>query len=61
MQLSDYELRKSMAQALWLNYFNQTLFATGVITESQRNQLKRSIMARHPSPASIKPYRCDNC
>lgn len=58
--MSDYELRKAMAQVLWLNYFNQTLFEKGVITESQRNQLKRSIMARHPSPvfsapAQVKP------
>lgn len=47
-RMSDYELRKSMAQVLWLNYFNQTLVEAGIITERRRNQLKRSIMARCP-------------
>lgn len=33
---------------MWLNYFNQTLYEQGIITESERNRVKNMISARNP-------------
>ena len=38
-----------MAEKLWLNYFNQSLYEKGFLAEGQRNRLKRIIDSRKPS------------
>lgn len=41
--------RKEAAEAIWLLYFNQTLFEKGLITEAVRNRMKLRIEVRKPS------------
>lgn len=40
---------KSLAEQLWLAYFNSYLFEHGVITESARNRMAIQIKNRKPS------------
>ena len=40
------ELKRLTAEKLWLNYFNQTLYEKGFLTEGQRNRLKLIIDSR---------------
>ena len=47
------EQKKLMAEKLWLNYFNQTLYEKGCITEGQRNRLKLMIDSRRPSAKNV--------
>ena len=47
--MTNEQKRVAMAEKLWLNYFNQTLFEKGYITEPQRNRLKVLIDSRKPS------------
>lgn len=46
---TNEQKRIEMAEKLWLEYFNQTLYEKGYITESQRNQLSIIIENRKPS------------
>ena len=48
-QLTNEQRRKEMAEKLWLNYFNDTLFQQSIITEAERNRLKSKINSRKPS------------
>lgn len=45
------QTKKSMAEQLWLNYYNQTLFENGLITEAERNRMKNMINALMPPAA----------
>lgn len=54
-KLSHEEQRKKVAEELWLNYFNQTLFESGLITEQMRNKMTSQICSR--SSASGKQKR----
>lgn len=47
--MTNEQKRIAMAEKLWLDYFNQTLYEKGYITESQRNRLKNMIESRKPS------------
>jgi hypothetical protein len=38
--------QQRVMENLWLSYFNDTLFAKGVITESERNRMRVKIKAR---------------
>lgn len=38
--------KKSMAEQLWLHYFNAILYEKGLITESQRNRIYNMIGTR---------------
>ena len=51
--MTNEQKRIQMAEKLWLNYFNQTLFEKSYITEAERNRLKNRIESRKPS-ANIK-------
>ena len=51
--MTNEQQKKAMVEKLWLNYFNQTLYEKGYITEAQRNRLKNRIDSRKPS-ANIK-------
>jgi hypothetical protein len=51
-ELTVEQRKKEMAELMWLNYFNQTLFEKGLITEIERNRMKNSISRRRPSHRS---------
>ena len=44
--LSNEQRRMIEAERIWLNYFNQTLFEKGIISESLRNRMKNKINGR---------------
>ena len=44
--------QKDVAEQIWLNYFNESLYKQGIITEAERNRLKNMISCRRPSPTS---------
>lgn len=48
-ELTKEQQRKAMAELMWLNYFNQTLYEKGLITEAERNKMKNNISRRRPS------------
>lgn len=48
-ELTVEQQKKNMAELMWLNYFNQTLFEKGVINENERNRMKNNISRRRPS------------
>lgn len=43
--------KKHVAEQIWLNYYNQTLFEKGLITETERNRMKNLIYGLAPSAA----------
>lgn len=45
-RLSAEQQKKLMAEEMWLNYFNQSLFMRGVITETERNRIANMIASR---------------
>ena len=45
-KLSAEQQKKLMAEEMWLNYFNQSLFMGGVITETERNRIANMIASR---------------
>lgn len=38
--------KQAVIEQLWLTYYNDTLFAKGLITEQQRNQMRVRIKSR---------------
>lgn len=40
---SNEQWKKSVAEQIWLHYYNQTLYEQGVITETERNRMKNLI------------------
>ncbi len=36
---NNEQLRRLMAERLWLHYYNQTLFEKGLISEKERNRI----------------------
>ena len=40
---SNEQRKKSVAEQIWLHYYNQTLYEQGVITETERNRMKNLI------------------
>ena len=42
----DEQKKQTVIEQLWLNYFNDTLFAKGIITEDQRNRMRLTIKNR---------------
>ena len=51
-ELTTEQQKKELAELMWLNYFNQTLYKKGIITESERNRIKNTISRRRPSHKS---------
>lgn len=51
-ELTLEQQKKEMAELMWLNYFNQTLYEKGLITETERNKMKINISRRRPSHKS---------
>ena len=41
--------KQSIMERLWLTYYNDTLYAQGVITEEERNKMRVKIKARAAS------------
>ena len=52
---SPREQKIGMAENLWLLYFNNTLFAQGLITEQERNQMAHRISQRKSSAKNYHP------
>lgn len=53
--------KKTIAEQIWLQYYNQVLFERGVITEEERNRMANRINARNNMAGSkqIKAYSVD--
>ena len=45
-QFMNEQKKQAVIEQLWLTYYNDTLFAKGVITEDQRNKLRMMIKSR---------------
>ena len=41
--------KESVLEKLWLSYYNDTLYAKGVITEAERNKMRVKIKNRSTS------------
>ena len=41
--------KESVLEKLWLSYYNDTLYAKGVITEAERNKMRVKIKNRSSS------------
>lgn len=41
--------KNATLESLWLNYYNDTLFAKRIITERERNKMRLAIKRRHAS------------
>ena len=52
--LTAEQQRKSLAEKLWLVYFNQYLYEQNIITETQRNRLALQIESRRASTSGTK-------
>ena len=44
--MNDSQKKTIMAEEIWLNYYNNTLFEKKIISESDRNKMKNMISAR---------------
>ena len=53
--------KRTIAEQIWLQYYNQVLFERGVITEEERNRMANRINARNNMAGSrqIKAYPVD--
>ena len=49
---SAEQQKQEFAEQVWLTYFNQSLYAQGIITETERNKMQHLINSRKPSPPS---------
>ena len=52
--LTAEQEKKSLAEKLWLAYFNQYLYEQNMITEAQRNRMALQIESRKASTPSHK-------
>lgn len=55
--LTTEQQKKSLAEKLWLAYFNQYLYEQNIITETQRNRLALQIESRRASTSGTKDKR----
>ena len=45
-QSMNEQKKQAVIEQLWLTYYNDTLFAEGMITEDQRNRMRLMIKSR---------------
>ena len=45
-QRMNEQKKQAVIEQLWLTYYNDTLFAKGMITEDQRNKMRLMIKSR---------------
>ena len=45
-QSMNEQKKQAVIERLWLTYYNDTLFAKGMITEDQRNKMRLMIKSR---------------
>ena len=45
-QFMNEQKKQAVIEQLWLTYYNDTLFAKGMITEDQRNKMRLMIKSR---------------
>lgn len=55
--LTGEQEKKSLAEKLWLAYFNQYLYERNLITEVERNRLASQIESRRASTSGTKERR----
>ena len=51
-QFMNEQKKQAVIEQLWLTYYNDTLFAKGVITEDQRNKLR--VMIKSHTAAKMR-------
>lgn len=49
--------KQNVVDKLWLNYFNDTLYAQGLITEDIRNRMRNQISRRKPGVKHVERER----
>lgn len=50
-QSMNEQKKQAVIEQLWLTYYNDTLFAKGLITEDQRNRMRLMIKCRTAAKA----------
>ena len=45
------QVKRDLANQLWLHFFNEHLYAQGIISENERNRMQHLIDSRKPSPS----------
>ena len=50
-QSMNEQKKQAVIEQLWLTYYNDTLFAKGMITEDQRNRMRLMIKSRTAAKA----------
>ena len=50
-QSMNEQKKQAVIEQLWLTYYNDTLFAKGLITEEQRNKMRLMIKSRTAAKA----------
>ena len=50
-QSMNEQKKQAVIEQLWLTYYNDTLFAKGLITEEQRNKMRLMIRSRTAAKA----------
>ena len=50
-QFMNEQKKQAVMEQLWLTYYNDTLFAKGLITEEQRNKMRLMIKSRTAAKA----------
>ena len=53
---SPEQAKKELAEQLWLSYYNQVLFEAGLITEAERNRMKRRQKQAQKKAVSTSRY-----
>lgn len=62
VQVYNKEQKRSIAEQIWLQYYNQVLFERGMITEEEHNRMANRVNARYCVTGSKqnRPYPIDN-
>lgn len=56
--LTNEQLMQTAAEEMWLNFYNNTLFEKGLISEEVRNRMAQKIRERNPyKPKTRIRYR----
>ena len=53
--------KQAVIEQLWLTYFNDTLYAKGLITEEQRNAMRLTIRSPHCGQSAMSSGRRLQC
>lgn len=45
------QVKRDLAEQMWLHFFNEHLYEQGIISENERNRMQHLIYSRKPSPS----------